>query len=176
LTPDDPAFWDDSFADDEVRPAGWDGASGKQRCVLAHAAEDGWLADIVADFLGEEVDGHVFEEIDRRRSSDGLTTARYALRPGREWKPSPDIAKIRAAVPEFAVIVRQLITDRVVEVRRMPYEHANWGEGDALSVGQVDRVLDDPESWLPGRATAGSVMISLNRGGPARKQFSGGDG
>ena len=51
--------------------------------------------------------------------------------------------------------------------------HADFHEAVPLSAGQVDRVLDDPESWLPGIATAGSVKISLILGGPERKQLSG---
>lgn len=48
LASDDPALWDDLYAEDVRRPAGWAGASGKQRCVLFSAAEQETLGQMLS--------------------------------------------------------------------------------------------------------------------------------
>ena len=131
MAPDDPAFWGDWIDDDVARPAGWERATGKQRCVLVHADEQASLAEMIACFLGEEVDGHVMVEIERQGGH-----ARYALRPGREWKPCSDVAAIRAAVPEFAAVVGELVAQGVVEVRRASSEDADFDDAAPLPAEQ----------------------------------------
>lgn len=169
---DDPAFWDDWYADDELRPPGWDEMTGKQRCVVVHARDEESLNEMLAYFLGQEVDGHVMAEVGRHEDH-GVTSWSYALRPGKEWKPCEDAAALGALAPEFSAVVRDLIVSGLVEIRQVPGTNADFDNAPPLPTAQVDGILADVATWVPDGDT-GCVKIAL-AGRSKRKTLSGPD-
>jgi hypothetical protein len=111
----DPAFWNEYYTEDVRRPRGWENANGVQRCVLYHADEGAALGQMLSYFLGKDVDGLVMVEVAQHQEED-MTSATYALQPGREWQPCSDAAVLRAGIPLLARVVMDLAVNGIVEV------------------------------------------------------------
>lgn len=94
----------------------------EERTVMITAVEESYLSGVIGDFLG------------------------HAERHGAVWNFSGDADAIRALIPRFARVVRDMIARDLVEIRE-PADDA-WDNAPSLSMSEVDAVLSDQRTWL----------------------------
>jgi hypothetical protein len=101
----------------------WDDFAGEEQSVMITARDGGWLNEIIAFYL---------------------------MRPGRTraiWFPSRDVEAIRALIPRFTHIVKDMVERDLIDIRE-PGEEESWDSVSSFTGAELDRVLADPKTWI----------------------------
>lgn len=104
----------------------------EERAVMIAAIEEGYLNGVIGDFLGHAAHG------------------------GAAWTFSSDTSAIRALVPQFTAIVRDLIERGLIEIRE-PTD-GDWDHASSLTTAEIDAALADPRTWT-WSADGGNRMV-----------------
>jgi hypothetical protein len=94
----------------------------EERAVMITAIEEGYLNGVIGDFLGHAEHG------------------------GAVWIFSSDASAIRALIPQFTEIVRDMIERGLIEIRE-PAD-GDWDHAPSLTTAEIDAVLADPRTWI----------------------------
>ncbi|MBO0830919.1 MAG: hypothetical protein J2P29_03005 [Actinobacteria bacterium] len=139
--PEDPAFWDAWGR----QTSDWDALSARERAVMAHAADEGALSEIMLYFTGGPGFGDAFVS-------------------------NMDRARIRLLMPDFSRIIVRLVSEGRIEVREMPAADSDWEDGQPLYQERLAEVLADPASWSGVTdANARQVRIELASRPPRKR-------
>jgi len=100
----------------------WDELNREEQRVMIAALEDGWLNEIIGDYLGR------------------------SERNGAIWISSNDVDAIRGFIPRFTSVVKDMVERDLIEIREP--EDGVWDHASSLTGAGLERILADPKTWL----------------------------
>jgi hypothetical protein len=100
----------------------WDELNREEQWVMNTAADDGWLNCIIADYLGHSEGG------------------------GAIWMMSNDVEAVRALIPRFVDVVRDMVERNLIEIREP--EDGVWENASSITGVELDQVMADPKTWI----------------------------
>ncbi|BCJ69735.1 hypothetical protein [Polymorphospora rubra] len=111
----------------------WDDLGAEERTIMQNAIEEAWLCHVIGDYLG------------------------HASAGGAVWTFGTDEDAIRALIPRFAAITKDLVVRNLIEL--IPTErYDDWPEHVPMTEAEIDAALADPGTWVSVHAT-GPIML-----------------
>jgi hypothetical protein len=99
------------------------GLAAEERVVMITAIEEAYLNGVIGDFLGHAEHG------------------------GAVWIFGSDAEAIRALVPRFTGVVRDMIERGLIEIRE-PADAEAWDNAPPMTAAEINAALADPRTWL----------------------------
>jgi hypothetical protein len=100
----------------------WNDLSPEGYRVMINAIEEGYLNEVIGDFLGHAEHG------------------------GAVWMSSIDPDAIRALIPRFATVVLDMIERDLIEIRE-PLDGV-WDHAPPMTSEEIHEALADPDTWI----------------------------
>ncbi|EWM15502.1 hypothetical protein [Kutzneria sp. 744] len=113
----------------------WEELGPEEYWVMINTIEEAYLNGVISDFLG------------------------HSERGGTVWIPGADEEAIRALIPRFRRVVRDLIDRDLVEIREPC--NAIFDEAPELDDHEVDEVLADPGTWVRAHGSVNRMVMLM---------------